>query len=123
MRYLSPNQQNEFNQSVWEIARRIPYGRVSTYGQLASLAVPPDGIDQTAYKAWGARWVGSAMAACPDDVPWHRVINAKGEISLRRGVGYLKQKALLIAEGVEFDERSRIDMKNFSWDGKSLQQE
>lgn len=119
MRYLNPNQQNDFNQSIWEIARMIPYGKVATYGQLAKLADSPQGIDAPTYKAWGPRWVGTAMAACPDNVPWHRVINAKGEVSLRRGGGYERQRSLLVAEGVVFDERNRIDLKRYLWDGKS----
>ena len=57
------------------------------------------------------------MAACPDDVPWQRVINSKGEISLRRGGGYTRQRELLEAEGIEFDERSRIDLKRYRWAG------
>lgn len=119
MRYLSPTEQMTFNQTIWEICRKIPYGQVATYGQLAKLAGPPQGIDQATFKAWGARWVGTAMASCPADVPWQRVVNSKGEVSLRRGQGYEQQKALLLDEGVHFNERNRISMKEYQWDGLS----
>ncbi len=66
-----------------------------------------------AYLALGPRWVGSAMARCPDDVPWQRVINAKGEISLRPGAE--RQRRLLEAEGVQFDEGGRVDLARFGW--------
>ncbi len=71
------------------------------------------------YEAWSARWVGGAMAACPDDVPWHRVINSQGKISLRRGVGYMRQRELLEAEGVIFDQRERVDLDRYEWFGPS----
>ncbi|MBU2611265.1 MAG: MGMT family protein, partial [Chloroflexi bacterium] len=51
--------------------------------------------------------------ACPDDVPWWRVINAQGKISLKRGAE--EQRARLEAEGVEFDERGRVDTKKYKW--------
>jgi methylated-DNA-protein-cysteine methyltransferase-like protein len=70
-------------------------------------------MDAKSYLAFGARWVGGAMAQCPDDVPWWRVINAKGEISLRPGAQ--EQRARLEAEGVEFDARGRVDLKRFGW--------
>ena len=55
------------------------------------------------------------MANCPDDVPWQRVINAKGEISQRPGAQ--RQKELLLEEGVVFNEKGRIDLKKFGWSG------
>ena len=55
------------------------------------------------------------MAACPEDVPWQRVINSKGEISLRPGAD--KQRQFLEGEGVIFDERGRVNLKVFGWDG------
>jgi methylated-DNA-protein-cysteine methyltransferase-like protein len=67
------------------------------------------------YEAFGPRWVGGAMAACPPDVPWQRVINAQGKISLRRGAE--QQRELLEAEGVTFDARERIDLKFYGWSG------
>jgi methylated-DNA-protein-cysteine methyltransferase-like protein len=57
------------------------------------------------------------MAACPADVPWQRVINAQGKISVRKGGGSLEQRALLEAEGVEFDDRERVDLARYGWPG------
>jgi methylated-DNA-protein-cysteine methyltransferase-like protein len=74
---------------------------------------PPEGMDPKAYQAFGPRWVGGAMAACPEDVPWQRVINSRGEISARPGAE--KQRQLLEQEGVPFDGRGRIDLKIFGW--------
>ncbi len=102
-----------FNRQVWEVVRQIPRGRVATYGQIARLVPAPEGVDPQTYQAYGARWVGAAMAACPDDVPWQRVINAKGEISVRAGAE--QQRRLLEAEGVVFNERSRVDLARFGW--------
>ena len=72
-------------------------------------------MDSRAYLAFGPRWVGGAMAACPEDVPWQRVINSKGEISLRTGAE--RQRQLLEAEGIQFDDRSRVDLKVYQWKG------
>ena len=85
------------------------------------MARPPHGVSEGDYRAWGARWVGGAMAACPEDVPWQRVINSQGKISLRSGEGYQRQRQLLEDEGVTFDERERVDLKTYGWltEGKS----
>ena len=91
---------------VW--IRRIPRGRVATYGQIAELA----GLEGH------ARQVGYALHNLPpkSNVPWHRVVNAKGEISPRSvDDSHELQRMLLEAEGVEFDLRGRIDMKRFRW--------
>jgi len=116
-RFTSPPDPKAFNARVWEIVRQIPPGRVCTYGQIAAMIPLPDGMNLRDYEAFGARWVGGAMAACPDDVPWQRVINAQGKISIRKTGGHLRQRALLEAEGVEFDERERIDLARYGWDG------
>ena len=114
-RFTSPPDPDAFNRRVWSVVRRIPAGRVASYGQIARLVPPPEGVDLQTYHAFGPRWVGSAMASCPDDVPWQRVINAKGEISLRSGAEH--QRRLLEAEGVVFDERGRVDLARFGWQG------
>ena len=114
-RYTSPHDTRQYNAQVWEIVRHVPPGRVVTYGQVAAMIPPPEGMDAKSYQAFGARWVGGAMAACPDDVPWQRVVNAQGKISLRPNS---RQRELLEAEGIEFDDRDRIDLKRFRWSGE-----
>jgi methylated-DNA-protein-cysteine methyltransferase-like protein len=113
MRFSSPPDPIIFNQQVWEIVRRVPPGRVTTYGEIARLIPIPEGMDPKAYLAFAPRWVGGAMAACPADVPWQRVINSKGEISERPGAQ--AQRQLLEEEGVQFDQRGKIDLKTFGW--------
>ena len=93
---------------IYKVVRRIPRGRVATYGQVAELA----GMDGR------ARQVGYAMHALPpaSDVPWHRVINARGEISPRSGSdSHELQRMLLEAEGIEFDAVGRVDLARFRW--------
>jgi methylated-DNA-protein-cysteine methyltransferase-like protein len=96
-------------EAFYEVARRIPEGRVTTYGAVAAEAGLPG----------RARQVGYSMAALSDerDVPWHRVINAKGEVSPRSGGSPFQQiqRVLLEAEGVVFDERGRVDLDRFGW--------
>ena len=92
---------------IYQVVKRIPRGRVATYGQIATLA----GLDGH------ARQVGYAMHACPNDIPWHRVINAKGEVSPRsRGDSHELQRMLLEAEGVRFDSRGRVDLEQDRWE-------
>ena len=93
---------------IYAQVKRIPRGRVATYGQIARLA----GL------AGHARQVGYALAALPDDVtvPWHRVVNAKGEISLRgESHGEIRQRQLLERERVGFDANGRIPLGRFQW--------
>lgn len=96
--YTSPPNVQQFQSLVWDLVRQIPRGRVAAYGQIALMLPPPPGVEFEAYRAFGPRWVGGAMANCPDDVPWQRVVNAKGEISPRPGAR--RQRELLEAEGV-----------------------
>jgi methylated-DNA-protein-cysteine methyltransferase-like protein len=121
MKFSSPPDPHLYNALVWEVVRMIPASKVATYGQVAALIPPPGGMPPKDYQAWGARWVGGAMAACPPDVPWQRVINAQGKISLRPGGGQEHQKNLLLSEGVVFDERERIDLKIFGWSGPTAE--
>lgn len=119
MKFASPPNRMTFNNLVWEIVRQIPVGKVSTYGQIAALIPPPGGMSPADYRAWGARWVGGAMAACPTGVPWQRVINAQGKVSLRGEGGQHIQRQLLEDEGVAFDDRERVDLKRYGWEGPS----
>ncbi|MBV6397364.1 MAG: DNA base-flipping protein [Anaerolineales bacterium] len=104
----------QFHSLVWDLVRRIPLGRVATYGQIARMLPPPPGVEIEAYRAFGARWVGGAMANSPDNVPWQRVINAQGRISERPGAE--RQRALLEQEGVAF-VKDKVDLKKFGWKG------
>ncbi len=95
---------------IYEVVRQIPAGRVATYGQVAAIVGPP----------CDARLVGWAMASLRpgSDVPWQRVINAQGKISLRRASrGHELQRLRLEAEGVRFDARGRVDLATFGWTG------
>jgi methylated-DNA-protein-cysteine methyltransferase-like protein len=93
---------------IYAVVRRIPRGRVATYGQVAILARMPG----------RARQVGYALGALgpKSRVPWHRVINAKGEVSPRADPMYEGlQRALLEAEGIRFDAASRVSFSRFGW--------
>jgi methylated-DNA-protein-cysteine methyltransferase-like protein len=95
---------------IYEVVRRIPRGRVATYGQIARLA----GLQNQ------ARLVGYALhALAQDSVPWQRVINARGEVS-RRGMNGPDeaQRTLLEEEGVRFDLRGRVDLSRYGWKGR-----
>ena len=117
--FTSPPNPTDFNLKVWEIVRKVPKGTVCTYGQIAAMIPTPPSMTLKDYEAFGARWVGGAMARCPDDVPWQRVINAQGKISARPGAGL--QRQLLEAEGVIFDERGRVDLSVYQWDGETIE--
>jgi methylated-DNA-protein-cysteine methyltransferase-like protein len=95
--------------------RRIPTGRVASYGQVARLA----GIPR------GARQVGYALHALPDasDVPWHRVVGAEGRVKVRAIDGPAQLQARLLArEGVRFDRAGRIDLARFGWTPRGIGQ-
>ena len=93
---------------VYRVVRRIPVGEVATYGQIAALSGMPRAARQVG-------WALSALAE-DDDVPWHRVINAQGEISPRGGPEIVDlQRSLLESEGVEFDRRDRVDLDRYCW--------
>jgi methylated-DNA-protein-cysteine methyltransferase related protein len=115
--YSSPPDPAAFKALVWKIVQQIPPGKVCSYGRVASLIPPPPGMDPPDYRAFGARWVGGAMANSPEGVPWQRVVNAQGKISLKPGRGYEQQRQLLVEEGIEFDPRDRIDLERFGWEG------
>jgi methylated-DNA-protein-cysteine methyltransferase-like protein len=100
---------------VFEIVRAIPRGRVMTYGGIAECIPPPKGMDWPAYARIRARWVGYALASCPDDLPWQRVVNAQGRISPRPGHGPYIQQDLLAEEGVTFQKSGRIDLERYLW--------
>lgn len=121
MHYSPPPDQQDYYEQVWETARLIPHGMVATYGQIARLIPAPIGVAPEAYAAFGPRWVGDAMAACPGDVPWQRVINAQGKIS-QRGPSAEKQRLLLDAEGIPF-VNEKVDLKVYQWRGPGSEDE
>jgi methylated-DNA-protein-cysteine methyltransferase-like protein len=94
---------------IWSVVRRIPAGRVATYGQVARVA----GL------GGAARLVGYALHALPEGerkVPWQRVLNAQGRVSQRGFPGVEQiQRRLLEREGVRFDARERVDLARFGW--------
>ena len=99
--------------AIYKIVRRIPWGRVATYGQIAELA----GLEGH------ARQVGYALHSLPggSDVPWHRVINARGEISARSASDSDElQRHLLEAEGIEFDRAGRVQLAAYRWRAPAL---
>jgi methylated-DNA-protein-cysteine methyltransferase-like protein len=98
---------------ICEIIRRIPAGKVATYGQIAKLAGVPR----------GARQIGYALSALPDpeSVPWHRVINARGEISIRSNPDYAElQRRLLEAEGIIFNDKGCVLLTEYQWVPKEI---
>ena len=113
MRYTSPPNQKAYYEQVWDLVRQVPAGKVTTYGNIAKMLPPPQGVELETYKAFAPRWVGGAMAQCPDDVPWWRVINSQGKISARPSAP--RQRELLEEEGVVFNEKEKIDLKVFLW--------
>ena len=120
MRDSPPFNQQAFYEQVWNLVRQVPRGKVVTYGRVAQLLPPPEEMDIDTYQALSPRWVGSAMAACPPDVPWQRVINAQGKISDRPGAQ--RQRQLLEAEGIVF-AKDKVDLKVYQWRGPGRQDE
>ena len=93
---------------IYAVVRRIPRGRVATYGQVARLAGLPG----------RARQVGYALHALRNGtpLPWHRVVNAQGGVSRRAGSGgEITQRLLLEREGIAFDARGRLSLKRVAW--------
>ena len=92
---------------IYALVREIPAGRIATYGQIAGIV------------GCTARVAGYAMAATPEDagVPWQRVINSRGEISVRPGDGASRQRALLDREGIRFNQAGRVAFDEFRWSG------
>jgi len=94
---------------IYAVVRQIPRGKVASYGRIAALAGLPG----------RARQVGYALHALPttNRVPWHRVINARGEISLPLADGHGRlQRALLERERVKFDSAGRVDLERYGWE-------
>lgn len=96
---------SESHHAIYTVVRKIPRGRVATYGQIATLAGYPK----------QARLVGYALNGCPRALPWHRVINAQGRISLPAdSTAAMTQRRRLEAEGVSF-QGERVDLARYRW--------
>ncbi|PSW08182.1 hypothetical protein C9J01_24540 [Photobacterium rosenbergii] len=99
---------DDFAAQIYTQVHQIPHGKVATYGDIAKFAGFPG----------YARQVGRLMATLPEGstIPWHRVVNAKGEISLT-GHDLQRQRRKLIEEGVEVNETGRLKLRVYRWDG------
>ena len=105
-------EKNHFYQKVYLTVSKIPKGKVATYGKIADLI----------YEYGRARQVGWALRRLklPSKIPWHRVINSKGLITMsvsRNGTDWI-QKELLINEGIKFNKEMKIDIKKYLWEPK-----
>ena len=99
-------EERSYRDRVYEIVRRIPRGRVMTYGQIAEILG----------EGYTPRTVGYVMHAADENDPWQRVINAQGGCSTGRIVlPPDKQQRMLEAEGIEFNERGRCDLNRYRW--------
>jgi len=98
---------NRTYQQIYQIIRNIPRGKVATYGQIAALAGIPGSARQVGYALHSSRG---------ENLPWYRVINARGEISVLPDPQVADlQHQLLTAEGILFDHRGRINLSRFQW--------
>ena len=107
-------EKNLFNQKVYLKVSKIPHGKIATYGQIADLI----------YAYGCARQVGWALRRLklPSTIPWHRVINSRGEITMslsRNGTDWM-QRELLINEGIKFNSKMKIDIKKYLWRPKEF---
>ena len=109
MKISSPrmSQTVSFTQRVKEVIRKIPRGKVATYGQIAAYAGSPRAVRQVV-------WILNSSSR-KDKLPWHRVINRSGKISLKPNQGYEIQKGLLRKEGIKFDKNDVIDFERYLW--------
>ena len=98
----------DFTAEAIRLIKSIPYGKVATYGQIAYMTGLYPSVRRVV-------WI---LHSCSEKekLPWHRVVNRRGAISLKPGAGFEKQKKLLVAEGIVFDENDRIDLNRFLWE-------
>jgi len=98
---------DSFHQRAIAVIRKIPRGKVATYGQIAAMAGSPRGARQV------VRTLHSSSEK--ENLPWYRVVNREGRISLKSGSGYELQKAMLTDEGVTFGRNDAIDLTHYQW--------
>jgi methylated-DNA-protein-cysteine methyltransferase-like protein len=96
-----------FSERAKSIIKCVPKGKVASYGQIAAYAGNPLGAKQVAYVLHSS--------SKKDKLPWHRIINGKGRISLPVGDGYETQKRLLKREGIKFGTDDQVDLEIFQW--------
>lgn len=101
------HESDSFSRRVKELITRIPRGKVATYGQIAAYAGNPRAARQVV-------WILHSSSG-KEKLPWHRVINSKGRISLKPNYGYEIQRELLRKEGIEFDENDTVDFGRYLW--------
>lgn len=121
---FNPPNPKQFFETVWDIVLQIPEGKVSTYGQIASMIPPFDGLDPDQMKRLAPRWVGTAMRKTPQGkgIPWQRVINSQGKISFPDGSAQAeKQQRLLEMEGVIFGKKKKVDFNVVGWQGPDIE--
>ena len=103
---MAQKSDSDYRERVYRIVRKIPRGRVMTYGQLAEILG----------EGYTPRTIGFVMHGSDDKTPWHRVLNAQGACSTGRIVlPHDKQQRMLEAEGVSFNARGRCELKNYLW--------
>lgn len=107
MANLSGNAANPFTQLVVDIILAIPSGKVATYGQVAKMAGNPKGARQVV-------WILHSSTK-KYGLPWHRVVNSKGEVAISDPGGKSEQRDLLLQEGVQFKGEFKIDMEHCLW--------
>jgi len=100
------SEQDDFRQRIYQVLAAIPHGSVTTYGEVAQLAGSPR----------AARQVGGVLKRLPkgSKLPWHRVINRMGKISLT-GDNFIRQRNALEKEGIEVSNEGEVDLKRYRW--------
>jgi methylated-DNA-protein-cysteine methyltransferase related protein len=109
---MKASQDISFSDRIKWIIKKIPRGKVATYGQIAALAGNPLAARQVA-------WILHSSTR-KDKLPWQRVINRFGRISLAPGKGYETQKALLTKEGLKFGKGDVIDLNRYLWSPRKV---
>lgn len=102
-----PENRSPFTQRVIKIIKSIPAGKVFTYGGVAAAAGNPRG-------SRGVVWILNSSSG-RENLPWHRVINSRGTISLKPGYGFELQKQLLESEGIQVSDSGAIDLNLYLW--------
>jgi methylated-DNA-protein-cysteine methyltransferase-like protein len=100
----------ELTEKIIAVIKRIPKGKVATYGLIAALAGNPRAARQVV-RILNIYWE-------KEKLPWQRIVGSQGKISLKPGQGYEMQKAMLEREGVRFGKGDKIDFDKYLWNGK-----